>query len=297
MANKTGAHKIGSAPTGSPEWFALRRGKMTGSRIASALGLSPWTSRFTLYYQMLGMDDGAQYSGPLEWGTRLEDAVIQKYADITPNVRVIRKPGVWQNWERPWQVASPDALIVGPEPGAWRRRHGNSLFEAKTAAYADDWGLTGSNEIPIWYRCQVLWYLDTFGYESAELGVLIGGNDYRQYVVEWNEPDAILLREAALAMVRQVELGIPPDLDGSLSTYETIQARHPEINGESIDIPEELAAAVHDVKVADRRAKSLTALPYVQTTPVVTLRKALKLDPAPTTVRETLAPATDRNTP
>jgi putative phage-type endonuclease len=300
------ARKIGTAETGSPEWHRLREGRMTGSRIAAALGLSPWTSPFTLFYQMLGEVPESIETPVMEWGNRLEGAVIQKYADTHPNVHVVRTPGVWQNKERPYQVSSPDALVAGPGP--YTRRRVNGLFEAKTSGRADEWGATGSDQIPIWYRCQVTWYMDCLGIESCDLGALINGQDYREYTIYWNEQDAVTLRKGAMAFLDQVREGRRPPVDGSDSTYQTIKQRHPLIEPGGIDVPPEIAidlsnarevadqateayktalatladlmgpaqyAFVNNAKLADRRAKN-GGTPYVQLASITSIRKALQ---------------------
>lgn len=303
MPNKIRARKIAVAETGSPEWFAARRGKMTGSRIAAALGLSPWTSPFTLYYQLRGDVPESVETNVMEWGTRLEPAVIQKYADLHPNVRVVRNAGVWQSIEYPFLVASPDALLI--RPGVGGRRRPDSLLEVKTSQYDFEW----DQGVPVWYVCQVIFYLLVFGFESADVAVLFSGSDYREFTVWYDETDAKMIVDASAEFLDRVARNIVPDLDGSTSTYETIRARHPEIDGSSVDVPMEIVAALADVrevldrfteeqglvinqlalemgsahlaycnttKVADRRAKGLTGKPYVQLAPIKTIRKALQ---------------------
>ncbi len=303
MSNTTQARKIGYAEADTPEWHAMRAGKMSGSRVAAALSLSPWTSRFTLFYQLRGeIPDDIEDNPLLEWGRRLEEPVIAKYEEMHPNVKVIRKPGIWQSKEREWQIASPDALLV--MPGADRRRRG-SLLEAKTGQYDTDW----DDGPPVWYLCQVQHYLDVMGYESAEIAVLFTGNDYREYTVWRNPEDQELLRKASLQILQEVADDVFPDIDGSASTYRTIRRRHPLIDGSRVDVPPELVAEIAQVravadrvaedygqlintlaelmgtahkafcnnrKVADRRAKTLESIPYVQMAPIGSVRKALQ---------------------
>lgn len=279
---------------------------MTGSRIAAALGLSPWTSPFTLFHQMRGNLPESTESAPMEWGTRLEGAVVQKYADNHPNIKLNRKAGVWQSIEHPFLVASPDGLITAP--GAPSPRRPNGILEAKTSQYDDEW----DNGPPVWYICQVRLYLLIFGFESADVAVLFHGNDYREYTVGRDETDEALMIKAAEEFLAKVAADEAPPLDGSDSTYRTILAMHPEITkigeGSTVDVPPALVAALADSKailarfteehtqltselaqlmgnahkafcnthkVADRRAKGLTGTPYVQLSPITTLRKAL----------------------
>lgn len=229
---------IGTWPVGSAGWLAARRGALGGSEVAAVMGLSPFESRFSLWHRKQNLIGPIAETPPMEWGNRLEAAVAQKFADEHPEIHV-HSSGVWRNDERPWQVATPDRLLVWPEA--------DGVLECKTALYAYEWGESGSDEIPVWYRCQVLWYLDTLGMKIAYLAVLIGGADYREYVIERDEQaesDIAEMRAAAEAFLTSIERGVRPDIDADGHTYEAIRELHPEINGDSIDISDDIA---HDL--------------------------------------------------
>lgn len=240
------ARLMGYAETGTPEWHKMREGAMTGSRIAAAMGLSPWTSPFALYFQMLGM---ASEETPVEdapwlaWGSLLEPVVIDHWARQHPSVRVRRRKTVWQNRQRPWQVCSPDGLIVTQGTGPARRPAG-AVLEIKTSRYRDDWGEPGTDEIPVYYRCQALWMLDTLGLEWCHFGVLFGGSDYQEYLVRWHEDDIALLRERGWEFVERVRRQERPDIDAHSATYEIIRKFHPEIRNETVELPDDLAQQV-----------------------------------------------------
>lgn len=250
------AQLLGYAETGTPEWFEMRRGAMTGSRIAAALGLSPWTSPGLLYYQMTGLafEDGD--SPVLEWGRRLEDVVIQKWVDDHPWLSVRREKTVWQNTERPWQVCSPDALILEPGPEAYplEARPTSAVLEVKTSRYRDEWGEPGTDEVPVWYRAQALWMLDTLGMEYCHFGVLFAGSDYQEYCVRRDEADIDILRRGAVAFLDRVARQDRPDLDGSDSTYRLIRQMHPDIDGSAVELPADLVEQVRITQQALREA-------------------------------------------
>lgn len=287
------ARKIGTYATGSPEWHAARDGKMSGSRIAAAAGLSPWTSPYSLFAEMAGDIAGAETTPQMEWGTHLEAPVIDWFDTHNPGIRVIRRPGTWLNKIRPWQLANPDALLVLPSTSG---RPNYAVLEVKTAAYSDGWGKEGTDEIPLHYLCQVYWYLDTLGLRFAIVAVLIGGNDYQEYLVELDDGAVQELRSIGREFLDRLETGTYPDLDGSSDTLRAIKERHPDIDGTSIDIPDwmghelvhaksrlvvpterfgavknELAELMGDaklaywngIKIADRRSRN-GGTPYVQ---------------------------------
>lgn len=171
----------------------------------------------------------------MEWGTRLEGPVIQKFVDMHPEFRVQRKPGTWLSADRPWQLANPDSLIA---PGPRKRVDG--ILEAKTAGYPDGWGKEGTDEVPLHYYCQVMHYMDVLGLRWCMVAVLIGGNDYREYLVEYDADAAAELRDIGRRFLESIELGIAPDLDGGPATMRAIKELHPDIDGTTMDIPDEI---------------------------------------------------------
>lgn len=229
------AEYIGTYPSGSPQWHKVRDSGIGGSEIAAVLGLSPWTSPFTLWHRKAGVLDVEQVTTqPMEWGNRLEPVVAEKFADEHPGWTV-RKTGTWRSKTRPWQLANPDRLLTTAEGE-------RAILEVKTAAQPYEWGPAGGDEIPIHYRCQVLWYLDVFGFNRCHLAVLIAGSDYREYVVDYSLTEAVTMRDEAAAFLHTVQHGQRPDLDESLSTHRTMRALHPDIDrGAEKEIPGELA--------------------------------------------------------
>lgn len=237
------ARLLGFTETGTSEWFTMRRGAITGSRIAACVGLSPWMSPFNLFFQLQGLVEESVDNAAVEWGTRLEPVVIQKWADSHPECKVRRRKTVWQNIERPWQIVSPDALIVQPGIGG-PRRPAAAVLEAKTSRYPDAWGSAGTEDIPVYYRCQALWMLDTLGLEYCHVPVLFSGSDYREYVVRYDEADVMILRAAAQEMLRRVAENDRPDIDAHGATYELIRSFHPDIENRTVELPPALAEQV-----------------------------------------------------
>lgn len=255
------ARLVGYAETGTPEWFAMRRGKITGSRIAACIGLSPWVSRFNLYHQMVGLasEDVDEDAAPwIHWGRLLEPLVVGQWAQQHPNTKVRRRASVWQNIERPWQQVSPDALAVEPGVGS-ARRPATAIIEAKTSLYRDHWGAPGTDDIPVYYRCQIIWMLDTLGLEYCYVPVLFGGSDYQEYLVRYDESDALILRAAAREMLDMVERQERPDIDAHSATYELIRSFHPEITNETVELPPDLVAQA-DIAVSQMREAEDTLL-------------------------------------
>lgn len=210
----------------SPEWYAARENGLGGSEIASVIDGSPWTSRYTLWHRKAGRIGEQEVSESMDWGKRLEEPIIAAWLEDHPDLFPM-PGGTFAHEDRPWQIANPDKLVsVGPESQS------HALLEVKTASAfsAHEWGKTGTDVYPRYYADQVQWYLDVFGFKLAYLVVLIGGNDLRWYEIKYDAARAEFLRDAGERFLLSVAEGIPPDLDGSTSTYEAVREMHPDID-------------------------------------------------------------------
>ncbi|MBB1252880.1 YqaJ viral recombinase family protein [Streptomyces sp. OF3] len=264
---------LGQYTPGTPEWEAARAGLcVTATEIAAIVGLSPWQSRFSLWHKKASLPTPPFEATPeMEWGTRLEDAIATKWADS--HLDYLPCPtGTWQHSERTWQRATPDRLIH-PNPHDVLTPTGPvAIFEAKTAATADGWGPSGSDEVPVHYRCQVTWQQDTLGlFAPAHLAVLIGGSDYREYVIEYHEADARLLRSAAEEFLASVRDGVRPPIDDSEVTYRTVKAQPAGRDDVDVEIPAELgdryldAVEQHRIAEAAKRQAAAEVLDQIGT--------------------------------
>lgn len=223
---------IGVLEPGSPEWAV----RMSASKVAAVVGLSPWMSPFTLWHQMAGNVSGPSENQAMARGTYLESAVARWFADQHPGWKII-PTATWQHPEIAWAVATPDRLALIPRQDA-------RLVEIKTAAYADEWGAAGTDEIPAGYRTQVMWSMFVTGASTTHVAVLLPFLELREYIIEYDDDEALFLFEQCARFMDDLERGEPPSLDGSDSTYRTIRELHPDIDaGMTADIDPEQAAA------------------------------------------------------
>ncbi|GAA2485040.1 YqaJ viral recombinase family protein [Streptomyces thermolineatus] len=235
---------LGVLRPGTPEWDAARAGlTITATEIAAVVGLSPWQSRFSLWHKKAGLPGKPFESSPaMEWGVRLEDAVARKFGDNHPELHVA-KTGTWRHRAREWQRATPDRLLL-PTDG----KSATALLEVKTSPDGGEWGEDGTDQVPIHYRCQVLWQLDTLGLDECHVAVLIGGCDYREYRISYDKGEAELLREAAIEFLDDVQDGRRPPIDGADATYQTVKAQPDGVDPDPVDIDPLLADRYRQVR-------------------------------------------------
>lgn len=258
---------LGEFSPGSPAWEAARAGLViTATEIPAVLGLSPWQSRFSLYHRKAGLPAPPfQTNEAMEWGVRLEDAVASKFHDTHPEWLPM-PAGTWRSSARPWQVATPDRLLypitdasdwtgaadLGGEPTA--------VLEVKTSPQGEGWGDAGSDDIPVYYRAQVLWQLDVLGLETAHVAVLIGGCDYREYEVKYDAAEAEVMREAAADFLDDVATGRRPPIDGSDATYQTLRRQPDGVEDDAVEISAALANRYTGARTAETAATEETRL-------------------------------------
>ena len=193
----------------------LRRSGVGGSDIAPIMGLSPYANALDIYNAKTGEDIDLSDNPSVEWGSRLEDVIGQKFAENHPEYQVTLSPDtVIKNG---WKIANVDGLLTrGGETG---------VLEIKTAnAFTKDW----VDGVPIYYQCQVQWYMHILDVPFAWVCVLIGGQTYREYLID---RDTVFIGE----IVHQAEqfwndfcIGVAPHMPELVKPVEGQKIEFPE---------------------------------------------------------------------
>lgn len=225
---------IGEFEVGSAEWLELRRTGITGSDIASIVGVSKWTSALACWAKKTGkIPDDAGQSEVMFWGSTLEPVIREHF--IRSHGWDVVEVGTYAHKDRPWQLANADGIIQRPDGSL-------ALLEIKTARFEDDWRvpaegeLGGAEGVPRYYRTQIQHYLDVFGLAEAYVAVLFGGSKYREFHVLADAFEQNANRDAAAKFLALIESDTKPDWDGSTSTYETERALNSEIDDTLNDV-------------------------------------------------------------
>lgn len=214
-APAAGPTVLGWFEPGTPDWHAARAAGIGGSEIAAVMGISPYESRFSLWHRKQGLIAPVEESEEMFWGKVHEPGIAARFASLHP--WLVKPEPTYARHERPWQIANPDRQV-------YRTDRPNELLEIKTARDDHGWGRTGTDDIPVHYRAQCLWYLDVTGARVCHVAVLIAGSEYREYVVDYDETDALAMREAGAEFMRTVRQHERPDIDGHAATFQTIKA-------------------------------------------------------------------------
>lgn len=251
---------------GTPEWAAL----VTASKVPAILGISPWESQRSLYHHMRG--DVPLMGGTVTTrrGHYLEPAILAWWGDQHPEYTTVTRD-VWCSMV-PWGGATLDGLAF-TDDGQW------VIVEAKSAARRDEWGQPGTDEIPVHYLAQVQWQLAmTPDAARAHVAVLFGpGLEFAEYVVERDPATEAALLRICETWHASLAQEIPPPLDDSVATLDTMRRLHPDIDGQDMPLDPETATTyvtacnhARDAEAAARLAKS-TLLDLMGTARTVSL--------------------------
>jgi putative phage-type endonuclease len=259
-------------PTASEaDWLAARRKGITASEIAVVMGLSPYDSPYALYHRKRGDLADQEDSIALAIGRHFEDFVADRFAEAHPEFHVSGTGReLFAHPYRPWQLATPDRVVYD-----WRLdpelvhplSHGEpvAVLECKTDGGFDGWGDDGTDEIPVHYRCQVLWQMDVMGVQAGFVACLfMNRRQLRVYPITLDDAaqaDLKLMREEAETFLGRLRNGVEPDVDWRPATRDALKQLHPELEDREVEIPAHLAvaysAAVRRHELAERRKDEL----------------------------------------
>ncbi|MFH9403313.1 YqaJ viral recombinase family protein [Streptomyces sp. NPDC017638] len=247
-------------------WLQARRSGIGSSDIAAILGISRYGNALSVYHDKTGglpleTDD----SEPALWGRLNEETVAREWA--RRNRSFVRRVGLVANVDRPWQMCTLDRRVLecpltdGHEKCAVEIKCRDKMKAGQfRKGVADD------------VLVQTLWQADTCGYDHMHAAVLIGGNDYRQFVIRVADHAQLVadLRAVGERAWQQITERRPPvltadaDPDVLLDLYGRLYPDRAGVVDLTRDVDtqeavEEYLDAHQDVVAAERRKKAAKA--------------------------------------
>lgn len=240
----------------TPAWHAARAETVGASEVAALYDAHPHLSRWTLWHIKAGRapPPAAQHERAA-WGLRLERAIADAVAEERGWVI---EPGTWLRDPSGLRLsATPDFLAHAPD------RPGRGVLEIKNVdwlIHRDRWG----DEPPMHVLLQLQAQLAVTGARWGCVAALVGGNDLRLY--DYDARPAVIqdIRKRVAAFWRSIAQNQPPPVDGSDSTAATLEALHPTLDAEPIDLRGDnempgLCAALREATEARKRAEEREA--------------------------------------
>ncbi|MEU8886690.1 lambda-exonuclease family protein [Streptomyces sp. NPDC048442] len=224
-----------SADADRDVWLAARRSGIGSSDLAAILGVSRYGNALSVWHDKTGgLPLEGDDSEPALWGRLNEETVAREWA--RRNRSVVRRVGLVANVDRPWQMCTLDRRVLECPLAETRERCAVEI-KCRAAFKAGQWRTGCPDDV----LAQTLWQADTCGYDHMHVAVLIGGNDFRQFVVRVTDHTQLVadLRAAGALAWEQITTRRPPVLPASadpdvlLDLYEQL---HPGRTGEPVAI-------------------------------------------------------------
>ena len=187
-------------------------------------------------------------SEEMYWGRRLEGVIAEDWA--RRNRSVIRNVGLVASVAMPWAQATLDRRVA--ECPLDRTVKTGCALEVKCR------GAFGTHrwhqDLPDDVLSQMTWQLIVTGFDHLHWAVLIGGNDYRQGVLRWDDVLAAYITEHVSEWREQYLIaGVEPPFEADKATYHTEldELMHPDRVGE-VDL-DGIGDVMHYAELAARR--------------------------------------------
>lgn len=236
----------------SPEWFAARRGGITGTDVPKILGLSKYGNARSVWHDKLGEltgDDEETEAG--RWGRIFEEPIAQEWARLhgTSVVPI----GAIRHCDEAWMRVSPDRLVTRCPDGYGELVCGVEI-KTRSAYVAGKW----REDIPDDVLAQVAWQRRVTGWHHVHTAALVGQKLSEHLYLEDPELEAYIVT-AARGVWDAIQTRTPPpvDMDGVL--LRLLEQLYPSRDGIQ-EIDEEagaqLLAEYHAAQRAERVAET-----------------------------------------
>lgn len=187
----------------SIEWHEQRRKGVGASEVATACGLSRWTSRYALWDRKR---NGTVWAGnnATKWGQRHEQWILHDWAEEAgAEISSTQSRYTDERWPNIW--ATLDAVALLPDGS-------ECVVEAKsTTSRNAALGPDGTDEAPAEWLIQVQIQMLLSGIHQARIAVLVDGSQPREYAVPFDREVAVSLAGRAQAWwVEASECSLPP---------------------------------------------------------------------------------------
>lgn len=207
------------------QWLEARRRGVGGSDAAAVLGVSPWTSRYSLWRDKT--DDVprvVKQTAAMTFGNQMEPVIAGMFNEQT-GMQVMSDTNLYSHPEHNFMLANLDGLI-----STTNNDTPDAVLEVKTSRMVWD-------RVPDYYVSQVQHYMAVTNLGVAYVAALFGGEEFTWFEVPRNDQyiDRLVNEEAAFweAVTKAVE----PDIDGSEATYNAIRKSYDALQGKSVELP------------------------------------------------------------
>ena len=242
--------------------FALLRAKsLGGSDVGAVLGLSKYRSAVDVWMEKTGKEVAVRDSLQLRFGQFAESFVASEYvlatglSLATHDAAVVHSEYSYMHGHIDRFVLSEDLPLIGSDG----RITASRILECKTAnPFAQsEWGEAGSDQVPLSYLVQCVWYMMLTNIDRTDVAVLFGNTDFRIYEINRDlELEQMVLERAKSFWENHVLTDIPPPAT-SESDYKTLFGKS--TVSKSIEAPAETCELIKKLKSLNEQVEHYEA--------------------------------------
>ena len=219
-----GLRQVSTRDMPREDWLALRRKSIGGSDAAGIIGLSKWSSPYSVWADKTGRLPDKPDNEALRLGRDLEDYVARRFMEETGK-KVRRWQAMLYNPAYPFAHADIDRWVIGENAG----------LECKTTSSLDLKQFKGV-EFPERYYAQCVHYMAVTGADRWYLAVLVFGRGFFVYVLERDQAEIDALMAAEKDFWADVESDTAPTPDGSDPTSDSITTIYAESRDTGLEL-------------------------------------------------------------
>lgn len=240
--------------------YLKRQNGLGGSDIAALLGMSPYKTPVELWAEKVGHPASQQREGlHLRFGQHLEPFIATEFESQTGLVTQEYLDALVHP-EHSFMYAHVDRFVVNE---AWQPAVvegavvADALLECKTASVynKDEWGPSGTDQVPRAYLLQCIWYMAVTGCSKAHIATLIGNTDFRVYQINRDEKlEQLVIDQAKRFWFDHVLEGIAP----TPRSTSDVKLLHPcEVANQRLEATPQIFEAVQQLKQLQEESKVL----------------------------------------
>lgn len=228
---------MGAAIETKADWLAARRSGIGASEVGTILGLNEYDSPYALWLRKTGQIPDQDESLAMWLGHEMEPVISKRY-EMETGRRLIH-PGdytISTHPDYPWLRATLDRETTFDDG-----RTGPVELKAVGAFTGDEWK---DGNAPLVYQAQLQIQMACTDAEVGEIAAIIGNREF--HIVRFDRNEDFL--EAVIPLLYRfyecMVNGTPPEIDGSNATAKALAKLHPNDNGDTVDLPAEIAADI-----------------------------------------------------
>jgi len=223
--------------------FSVDRSKyIGGSDIGALLGLSKFKSPLEVWMEKTGKETKKIDSLPLRFGSFAEAFVASEYSRAT-GFELLHDESIYIHPQHSYMSAHIDRFVVQGSTLSPSR-----ILECKTANpfSSGDWGEIGSDQVPMSYLCQCVWYMAITAIDKTDLAVLFGNSDFRIYEIA-RDPglEELVIAQASAFWNDHVLKDMPPPVSNEQDCQTLFSKGDPEKSIEAQQQTLELTKRLH----------------------------------------------------